>query len=84
MTLNETTDFDTGDRVYTLRISHAEMNLVMNILENQTDTFVMTAMRASPKLSAKLCLLTMIAEAFEAIEAKQKKQDEGDNWFEGN
>lgn len=84
MTLDETTDFTNGDRVFTVKIPHKELGLIEQALNADDWKLAVQAMRNSTKLSAKLALLTIIAEVFEGLEARRSKQADGDNWFEGN
>lgn len=85
MTLDETTDFATGDRVFTLRVPHKELALLEGVVQSDDLRLIITALRNSPKLSAKLGVLALIAQVFESIEARRgKPKAPGDEWFGGN
>ena len=84
MTLNEDVDLMTGDKVFTLRIPHTELKAVELALQQPELRLVATSLRNAPQLSAKLALLTTIAELFEQLEAKRKGQANVDEWFGGN
>lgn len=86
MTLTETTDFTTGDRVFTIRVPHKELAAMQQVMDAEDFRLAITAMRKSTKLSAKLTVLAVIAQVFEQLEDQRRKPGAGpgESWFGGN